>query len=146
MAEKMPQTFENHTRLVPVYHMVALPILVLNFLWSAYQLVRVPSVTTVMGTLVAIALVILFFCARVFALKAQDRVIRLEMQLRLARLLPREPVACIDSLTLDQMVALRFASDDELPALYRKVVDEKITNRKQIKQMIKTWKPDYLRV
>jgi len=146
MAEKMPQTFAHHTRLVPAYHMVAFPILALNFLWSAYQLVRAPSMTSIMGTLVAIALVILFFCARIFALTAQDRVIRLEMRLRLARVLPREQQSCIDNLTIDQLVALRFASDNELPGLCRKVVDEQIGGRKQIKQMIKTWTPDYLRV
>ena len=146
MPEKMPQTFENHTRLVPAFHMVAFPIFALNFLWSAYQLVRFPSIATVMGTLVAVALIILFFCARIFALRAQDRVIRLEMRLRLARVLPREQQSCIDNLTIDQLVALRFASDDELPGLCRKVVDERIANRKQIKQLIKTWTPDYLRV
>jgi len=146
MAEKVPQTFENHARVVPAYHLVAFSILALNFFWSGYQLVRDFSMATVMGTLVAIALLILFFCARVFALTVQDRVIRLEMWLRLERLLPREQHARINSLTVDQVVALRFASDEELPGLFRRILDENIASRKQIKRMIKTWTGDYLRV
>jgi len=146
MAEKVPQTFENHARVVPAYHLVAFPIRALNFFWSGYQLVRDFSMATVMGTLVAIALLILFFCARVFALTVQDRVIRLEMWLRLERLLPREQHARINSLTVDQVVALRFASDEELPGLFRRILDENIASRKQIKRMIKTWTGDYLRV
>jgi Family of unknown function (DUF6526) len=146
MADTMPQTFENHTRLIPAFHMVALPILTVNVLWTAYALVRFPAATTALTTLVAIALLIVAIYARGFALTAQDRIIRLEMQLRLARLLPREQQASIDSLTRDQMIALRFASDGELPDLCRQVVDEKIMDRKRIKQMIKVWKGDYLRV
>ena len=90
------QTFDNHARLVPPYHMVAFPILAVNFLWTLRVLVGGPGFGTLVGFLVSIALLILFFYARQFALTAQDRVIRLEMQLRLARLLPagsRPPVS-----------------------------------------------------
>jgi len=146
MGQKVPQTYENHTRIVPVYHLVAFPILVVNLAWSVYQLWRDPSVATIISTLVAVALLILFFCARTFALTVQDRVIRLEMRLRLERLLPREQQARIDKLSIDQLVALRFASDEELPGLFRKVLEENVGARKHIKQMIKTWTGDYLRV
>ena len=146
MAQKTPQTFQNHTRFVPAYHMVAFPILAVNVLWSVYGLVRDVSMSTVMAALVAIALVILFFCARVFALTAQDRVIRLEMRLRLERLLPVAEHGRIGALTVDQFVALRFAGDDELPGLFRKVLDGPITNRKQIKRMVTSWTEDSLRV
>ena len=146
MGTKVPQSYANHTRIVPAYHMVAFPFLAVNLAWSVYQLWRTFSVATIVNTLVAIALMILFFCARVFALTVQDRVIRLEMRLRLERLLPREQHAHIDKLSIDQIVALRFASDEELPGLFRKVLEENIGNRKQIKQLIKTWTGDYLRV
>jgi hypothetical protein len=83
--------------------------------------------------------------ARLFALAVQDRVIRLEERVRYERVLPEELRWRADELTVNQFVALRFASDDELPQLMRKVLDEKLTERKAIKQLIKTWRPDYLR-
>lgn len=146
MGQKVPQTYANHARIVPPYHIIAFPILVVNLAWAIYQLWRDPSVATTVSTLVAIALVILFFYTRIFALTVQDRVIRLEMRLRLERLLPREQQAHIDKLSIDQFVALRFASDEELPGLFRRVLEENIGARKQIKQLIKTWTGDYLRV
>jgi len=145
MSEKKPQTYENHARLVPAYHIVAFPILALNVLWSLYQLTSRVSAAALIDLLVAIALVILFFAARMFTLTVQDRVIRLEMRLRLERLLPVERHGSIDQLSIDQLVSLRFASDEELPGLVREVLDRNIGNRKQIKQLIKTWTPDYLR-
>jgi hypothetical protein len=146
MGQTVPQSYANHTRIVPVYHIVAFPFLAVNLLWTLYQLWQAPSVAAIVNTLVAVALLILFFCARLFALTVQDRVIRLEMRLRLERLLPREQQSHIDKLSIDQVVALRFASDEELPNLFRRVLEENIGNRKQIKQMIKTWTGDYLRV
>jgi hypothetical protein len=146
MGATVPQSYANHTRIVPAYHMVAFPIFGVNLLWSIYLLWQTPSVGAIIDMLVAIALLILFFCARVFALTVQDRVIRLEMRLRLERLLPREQHPRIDKLSIDQIVALRFASDEELPGLFRRVLEENIGARKQIKQMIKTWTGDYLRV
>jgi hypothetical protein len=72
-------------------------------------------------------------------------VIRLEMQLRLQQLLPTVLRPRISELTVGQLVSLRFASDEELPALAQKVLDEKITDRKAIKKMIHNWQPDFLR-
>jgi len=95
--------------------------------------------------LLAAALLIGFLYARLFALRVQDRVIRLEERLRCQRLLPADLQPRIVEFTAGQLVALRFGSDDELPALARKVLDDKLTERKAIKQLIKNWKPDYLR-
>jgi len=95
--------------------------------------------------LLAAALLIGFLYARLFALRVQDRVIRLEERLRCQRLLLADLQPRIVEFTAGQLVALRFASDDELPALARKVLDDKLTERKAIKQLIKNWKPDYLR-
>jgi hypothetical protein len=84
--------------------------------------------------------------ARSFALRAQDRVIRLEEQLRFQRLFPPDLLPRIDEFTRSQYIALRFASDTEVAQLARTVLDEKITAQKQIKQMIRHWRPDHLRV
>jgi len=94
---------------------------------------------------VAAALVLGFLSARIMALTVQDRVIRLEERLRYERVLPEELRWRSDELNVKQFVSLRFASDEELPALMRKVLDEKLTERKAIKQLIKNWRPDYLR-
>ena len=145
MAQAKPQSFENHTRIVPAYHMVAFPILAINLLWSLYRVIRNFSADAVVGLLLAFALVIIFLFARLFTLTVQDRVIRLEMRLRLERLLPADLQPRIQDLTVSQLVALRFAGDEELPALTRRVLTENITDRKVIKQMIQKWNPDNLR-
>jgi hypothetical protein len=93
----------------------------------------------------AVALVVLVFSARLFALAVQDRIIRLEERLRYAQVLPADLQARTGELAIEQIVSLRFASDAELPVLTRKVLDEKLTERKAIKQLIQNWKPDYLR-
>lgn len=141
----MTQTFENHSRTVPLYHQVAFPILALNFFYSVYRAVRSFSLETAVGALVAVALLILFFYARIFALTVQDRVIRLEMTLRMERLLPTDLRGRVQEFTPGQLVALRFASDEELAELARKVLVENLQDRKVIKRMIKSWRPDFLR-
>ena len=146
MAEPMPQTYQNHTRWVPGYHFLLMPILVLNLGWSLYRLVTSFSFETVVGLLLAFGLALGFLFARTFALAAQDRVIRLEERLRLQTLLPADLQPRINEFTTSQLIALRFASDAELPDLARKVLDEKIAERKPIKEAIETWRPDYQRV
>jgi hypothetical protein len=140
------QNFSNHTRWVPAYHFVAGPILLINVGWAIYRLFGGVSFEAILNLLVAIALVILFFVARVFALKAQDRVIRLEMRLRMRDLLPADLQGRINEFTPTQMVGLRFAGDGELPALVRKVLDENITTPTPIKKLITDWQGDYHRV
>lgn len=139
------QNFENHTRLVPAFHFVVLPIFLLNFVWSAERVIHSFSMGTVVSLLVSIALVLLAFTARIFALTVQDRVIRLETRLRMQQVLPADLRVRIPEFTVDQLVSLRFASDAELPALARKVLDEKLMDRKAIKKMIHDWQPDLLR-
>lgn len=148
----MPQTqnFANHTKIVPMFHYIVLPILGVNLISSLFDLVR--SIRTdafswhaALGFLVAFALVLLALHARLFALAVQDRVIRLEMQLRLQNLLPADLRQRIPEFTVSQLVALRFASDAELPELARKVLAENLRERKAIKQLIRSWQPDNLR-
>lgn len=146
MTESAPQNYSNHARFVPAFHFVAFGILTLNLLWTAYRLFRLPSIDSATGLLVAIALLLLAWYSRVFPLKAQDRVIRLEERLRLARLLPAGQQARIDELRPGQLIALRFAPDDELPALAQRVFAGELTEPKAIKQAVRNWRPDHLRV
>jgi hypothetical protein len=143
--ERRPQTLANHGKIVPLYHFVAFGILLVNIVYAALQLWRAPAFATGLGLALALALLILFFAMRVFALSVQDRVIRLEERLRLERLLPDDLRARIPELTVPQLVALRFASDGELPELVRAVFTEKLLDRRAIKQRIKVWRPDYQR-
>ena len=94
----------------------------------------------------AVALFMIALFARIFALQAQDRVIRLEERMRLQTLLPNELKPRIHDFTMDQLAALRFASDSELPNLARKVLEDGIDDRKTIKQLIVTWRADYQRL
>ena len=145
MSEKRPQTYANHAKLVPLFHYVALPLLLINLILGLVGLLDGLTLESLnrIGTGVAMVLAALF--ARVFALKAQDRVIRLEERLRMERLLPDDLKPRIDEVSTAQCVALRFAGDDELPALVRRALDEK-ADQKMIKQAIRNWRPDYQRV
>jgi hypothetical protein len=146
MAKNTVQTFENHTRYVPLYHFVLFGILMINLVWSVVRIVRHHSVDAAVALLIALGLLILFFYARQFALTMQDRLIRLEMRLRLVKVLPADLAQRIGELTVSQLIGLRFASDEELPELVRKVLAEGIRDRTAIKRMVRTWEGDYLRV
>jgi hypothetical protein len=140
------QNFANHGKLSPPFHFFVVPVMTINLIWSLYRLWAVGfSWDGLERVLLALGLAMGFVGARVMTLKVQDRVIRLEERLRYERVLPAELKPRIGEFTIDQLVSLRFASDAELPALARKVLDEKMSERKAIKQMVKTWKPDYLR-
>jgi hypothetical protein len=140
------QNFANHARFVPPYHYVAFPILLANLIWRVLGLFDGITVDASLNLLVAVALIIVALFARLFALGAQDRVIRLEMRLRLRELLPEDLQGRINDFTPTQMVGLRFASDAELPDLARKVLDENITKATPIKEMVTNWQPDHFRV
>lgn len=146
MADAAPQNYSNHARFVPLFHFVTFGILTVNVLWAGYKLVRGFSPNALMALLVAVALVLLAWYCRIFPLTAQDRVIRLEERLRLARLLPADQQARIDELRPRQLVALRFASDAELPGLVARVLAGELTDPKAIKQAIQNWRADHLRV
>lgn len=140
------QNFKNHVRFVPLYHFFALPMLVVNFGWSIYRWIAAGfSISGLEWVLTSAALFFGVVYPRLFALNVQDRVIRLEERLRYERVLPEELRWRADELTVDQLVSLRFASDEELEKLMRKVLDGKLTERKAIKRLIKNWRPDSLR-
>jgi len=145
MAKEKVQNFENHARVIPGFHGFVFFVLVLNLVWALVQLRNGITFGSLLSVLLAAALIGLFFYTRIFALTVQDRVIRLEMQLRLARLLPTDLQPRIAEFTVGQLVSLRFAGDDELPALARQVLEEKLNDRKAIKRRIKNWQGDFLR-
>ncbi len=145
MSEKRPQTYANHAKLVPLFHYVALPLLALNLVLALAGLLDGIALEALNRVGVAVALVLVGLFSRVNALKAQDRVIRLEERLRMERLLPDDLKPRIDDVSTAQHVALRFAGDEELPALTRRALDEN-ADQKTIKQAIKSWRADYQRV
>jgi Family of unknown function (DUF6526) len=143
-----PQNLKNHARLHPPFHFFILPMLLLNFIFSIYLAIHHWPVHWALH-LWWIAMSVVFFMvagfSRGYAAKVQDRIIRLEERLRLAALLPAEDRAHINELTVQQLIALRFASDDELPALVRKTLTQNL-EPKAIKQSIVNWRADYHRI
>jgi len=144
MANEKPQNFENHARQIPLFAVGQL-VLMASLIERIVDLRHGISFGSVMDVLVGAALIVLFVFARNSTLAVQNRLIRLEMRLRLAGLLPADLQPRIPEFSLDQLISLRFASDAELPGLARKVLDEKLSDRKAIKQLVKDWQADYLR-
>ncbi len=145
MAERRPQTLENHTRFDPVFHFFLTPVAAGLFFSAAAHAVMHPEFVTIWLAIAGLVLLVAVFLIRIYSLKVQDRVIRLEEKLRLAALLPESQRSRTSELTEGQMVALRFASDGELPALAVRAAAEKLPS-KEIKKSIRNWRPDYFRV
>jgi len=143
MAE--PQNFKNHGKFDPAFHFFLAPVGLALLISSIVDVVRNPSWMTGIHVLVMFWLIVLMFKTRVYSLKVQDRVIRLEERLRLASLLSASLQPRIGDLTVDQLIGLRFASDAEVAGLVEKAAAGN-WNRKQIKEAVQTWRPDYWRV
>jgi hypothetical protein len=145
MAERSPQTLANHVRLDPPYHYFVLPILAITWIVSVVFAVRHPGFLHVWIVIFNTALIVAVIRSRQYALKVQDRVIRLEERLRLATLLPESLRPQIAKLSEGQFIALRFASDAEIPALVERTLSANLAPG-DIKKTIKNWRPDYWRV
>ena len=152
MAEKKPQTFANHTRFDPLFHFFVLPVFLFALIASLFHFFRHFSERSPWGNVHAFLLIVLAaalltaaFKIRLYSLKVQDRVIRLEERLRLQALAPQEWHAQIYRLTEDQLIALRFAADDEVVELAKQALEHNL-NRKQIKERIGSWRTDDWRV
>jgi hypothetical protein len=139
-----PQNFANHARFVPMFHFVTFGLLCVNAVHAFLDLARHPGVATIYPALLGVALVLLAWYARVFALTVQDRVIRLEMRLRIQQVAPHLATR-FAQLAPAQVAALRFASDAELPGLIQQVLDGKLGSPSQIKRAVKDWQGDFLR-
>ena len=139
------QSYKQHTRWLPLFHFFVIPALVVNVVMAAWGLILSPGFWTLWSVIFAIALLGLGFLSRIQALTVQDRIIRLEMRLKMRQLLPPDLQPRINDLTHRQLVALRFASDEELADLVREVLAGKLASSKEIKMRVKHWQADWLR-
>jgi hypothetical protein len=144
MAETTTQTHANHARWDPRFHFFLIPVVFITLGFAIWNLIRNPGIVSAWLVVVVIGWGMTAFLARIYALKVQDRVIRLEERLRLAGVLPAPLSSRIGELNERHLVALRFAPDDELPALVQKALAGESTA--DIKKAIMNWRPDYHRV
>lgn len=143
-----PQNYKNYIRLHPPYHFFAAWVFLINVIVTIVILIRRWPHHIGMHiwmVVMALALFTLITIVRTYPLRVQDRVIRLEENLRYQRLLSPEAVIAAQALTVRQIIALRFASDAELPALVQRTLNENL-EPKAIKQAITNWRADNLRV
>jgi hypothetical protein len=140
------QTFATHRRWIPMWHFFALPVLIINVFVVAYYFALDPRLINGWAVLVSIALVIGIFISRYMPLRAQDRIIRLEERTRLERLLPGDLRERVGELTARQLIAIRFAPDDEVPDLTRRALNGELKTPADIKRAIRNWRADHLRV
>jgi len=146
MAQKTPQNFANHAKLVPGFHFIATGLLFFFAFWVIRQFIGQMGWETGATAALAISVILIGFYARGFANQNQDRIIRLEERLRMQDVLPEDLRSRIPEFTTSQLVGLRFAPDEELPALARRVLDEGIDDRKAIKKAIVNWRADHHRI
>ena len=140
-----PQTYANHRRFEPLQHFVLIPILLITWIAAIWHAVKYPSLHSIWMAILGFTILMVAIQVRVYALKVQDRLIRLEETLRMERILPQDLKGRIPELTVKQMVGLRFAADAELVHRVREALDENL-NGEAIKKRIQTWRPDTFRV
>ena len=138
------QNLQNHARYVPGYHFVLLFLILALLVWTTRAALQHVSAATLVPMFVSVALFLNAWYARAFALTVQDRVIRLEMRLRMQAVAPQQ-AARFEEFSPGQLTALRFAGDAELPALAQQVLDGKLVKSAEIKKQITAWRADYLR-
>ena len=145
MSKHKPQTVKNHARYDPLYHFFLAPIALANLIVSIVYMIRHPHFSTVWLFVLSAAAYVLLFKLRVYPLKVQDRIIRLEERLRLQALAPAEWHSQIYRLNEAQLIGLRFAADDQVVELAKQALEQNL-GRKQIKERIRDWRPDDWRV
>ena len=143
--DQQAQSFANHVKYDPRYHFFLVPVLLVNLILAIYYLVRFPSLFSVWLLILALAAIVALSRMRVYALRVQDRVIRLEERLRLMSLLPEPLRSRVGELSTQQLIGLRFACDSELPGLVQRALDEKLSVA-DIKKSVVRWRPDYSRI
>jgi len=145
MAEPRQQNYANHVRLDPPFHIFLLLVVAISIIVAIVNVVRFPSFNAAWLVVVALAAVVAVFKSRLYALKVQDRVIRLEERLRLQQVLPEPLRSRIPELTEAQLIGLRFACDPELPGLVTRALNETLS-KDDIKKSVTVWRPDFFRV
>jgi hypothetical protein len=141
-----PQSYANHTRWHPLFHFFVVPVMLINFIIAIVQFVRTPGLYQGWWIVVSLALASIASLTRMYPLQAQDRIIRLEEKIRYQQLLPTDLARQTDGLTRRQIIALRFAPDDELEGLVRQVLEGKLSKSTEIKGAIQNWRADTLRI
>lgn len=145
MAERA-QSFENHKRFLPIWHFFAIPILLINIFVFGWNAIKNPGLWSGWELLVSVAIFLGIGASRQMPLTAQDRLIRLEERTRMSALLPADLRGKERELTRNQYVALRFASDEEMPELVRRTLSGELRTADDIKRAIRNWRADYFRV
>ena len=140
------QNYDNHSKSPSKYFLLALGLIGAHMIWAFFVMATAFSLSSLMSGLFTIAILMIAFYARRHALGVQDRVIRLEEQIRLERILGSESREEIHGMATEQLIGLRFASDGEVAALFRTIVEENIEDRKEIKKRVKVWRPDHQRI
>ena len=139
------QSFERHTRWQPMFHFVASPITGLYMIYAIVQAAKAPTTAGVLHAVWATGIAVGVFASRIMALTVQNRIIRLEMRLRLREVLSGELLTRSRALTVRQLIALRFASDAELPGLVERTLKGEFEKPRDIKRAITDWQADWLR-
>jgi hypothetical protein len=145
MSEIEAQGLKNHARFDPLYHLLLTAVVLANLVYACFHLYRQPSLSSGWYLVLSVVVVAPLLRLRQYPLRVQDRIIRLEERIRLQALAPPEWHTQIYRLSEDQLIGLRFAADDEVVALAKQALDEKL-DRKQIKERIKSWRADNWRV
>jgi len=145
MSKSQPQNLKNHARFDPPFHFVLLIVFLANLIISIVYVVKHPGFYSAWFVVLSVSAILALLKMRLYPLKVQDRVIRLEERMRLQALAPAEWHTQIYRLSEDQLIGLRFASDDEVVELAKQALEQNLT-RKQIKERIKDWRGDYWRV
>lgn len=140
------QTYATHSRRPPALYLAGATVLIVNALYAAWLLFQNPGGMTLWQLIVAFALVLVALAIRGNSTRLQDRIIRLEERLRLSRILPEDLRDKVNDLTPAQIIALRFASDEEVPDLARRTLAGEFQKPADIKRQVKNWRGDYLRV
>ncbi len=143
--ERKPQTLANHAKLDPLFHFFLAPVALAGVIYTIWNAVQNPGTSAYLHIVAAVWALLLVFKMRLYSLKVQDRIIRLEERVRIASLLQEPLRSKAAMLTESQIIALRFASDAELAGLVEKALANNMDN-KSIKQAIQNWRPDYWRV
>ncbi len=145
MSKSQPQSFKNHARFDPPFHFFLTLVFLANLIISIVYVVKHPGFYSAWYVVLSVAAILALLKMRMYPIKVQDRVIRLEERLRLEALAPAEWRPQINRLSEEQLIALRFASDDEMVGLAKQALEHNLT-RKQIKERINNWRGDYWRV
>jgi Family of unknown function (DUF6526) len=144
------QSYANHTRWFPLVHFVVVPLLLLNLIEHVVRIFTAANsdvrLEQIFWTILSITLILMILAARFMAMRVQDRVIRLEERLRYRELLSPSMAAAASTLPIGKIIAMRFASDEELPSIAERVLNAELNTNKEIKMAVKTWRPDHLRV